>query len=92
MFGADSIMYVTIIRWDAKYAVLATSVTVELSYALKSGTTAETLWTHRQTMVYSPQAANAGNKRSFGSAGKRDLGQQSRTGLAGRPLRRSVQV
>ncbi|MBB5460813.1 hypothetical protein HDG33_004480 [Paraburkholderia sp. Cpub6] len=53
-------MYVTINRWDAKYAVLATLVTVELSYALKSGTTAETLWTHRQTMVYSPQAANAG--------------------------------
>ncbi|SAL60150.1 DUF799 domain-containing protein [Caballeronia humi] len=61
MFGTDSIMYVTINRWDAKYAVLATSVTVELVYALKSGTTGETLWTHRQTMVYSPQAASAGN-------------------------------
>lgn len=61
MFGADSIMYITINRWDAKYAVLATSVTVDLSYALKSGTTGETLWTHKQTMVYSPQATNAGN-------------------------------
>jgi hypothetical protein len=61
MFGADSIMYITINRWDAQYAVLATSVTVDLSYALKSGTTGETLWTHKQTMVYSPQASTAGN-------------------------------
>jgi hypothetical protein len=61
MFGADSIMYITINRWDAKYAILATSVTVELSYVLKSGTTGETLWTYKQAMVYSPQAANAGN-------------------------------
>ena len=61
MFGADSIMYITINRWDAKYAVLATSVTVDLNYALKSGTTGETLWTHKQTMVYSPQASTAGN-------------------------------
>lgn len=61
MFGADSIMYITIDRWDAKYAVLATSVTVELDYALKSGTTGEILWTHNQKLVYSPQAAGAGN-------------------------------
>jgi len=61
MFGADSIMYITINRWDAKYAILATAVTVDLSYALKSGTTGETLWTHNQTMVYQPQAASAGN-------------------------------
>ena len=44
-------MYITINRSDAQYAVLATSVTVDLSYALKSGTTAETLWTHGQPMV-----------------------------------------
>jgi hypothetical protein len=35
-FGADAILYVAITRWDAQYAVLATTVTVELSYRLVS--------------------------------------------------------
>jgi hypothetical protein len=61
MFGADAVMYITINRWDARYAILATSVTVNLSYALKSGTTGEALWTHTQNIVYSPQATNTGN-------------------------------
>jgi hypothetical protein len=61
MFGADSIMYITINRWDAQYAVIKTTVTVELDYALKSGTTGETLWTDHQKLAYSPQTVNAGN-------------------------------
>jgi len=31
LFGADAVMYITIERWDARYAVLSTAVTVELS-------------------------------------------------------------
>jgi hypothetical protein len=61
MFGADSIMYITIDRWDARYVVLSTSVTVELDYALKSGTTGETLWTHHQQLVYTPKTNDTGN-------------------------------
>lgn len=34
MFGADSILYVTINKWDAKYVVLATTVTVDLTYRM----------------------------------------------------------
>lgn len=61
LFGADSVLYVSIERWDAKYAVLATTVTVQLSYELKSGKTGEVLWSNQQTMVYSPQANSTGN-------------------------------
>jgi hypothetical protein len=36
IFGADAMLYVTIERWDAKYLVLSTHVTVALTYVLKS--------------------------------------------------------
>jgi hypothetical protein len=60
MFGTDSILYVTIDRWDAQYAVINTSVTVGLGYVLKSGTTGETLWAHKEQMTYSPEAPVSG--------------------------------
>jgi hypothetical protein len=41
MFGADSVLYIAIERWDAKYVVVATQVTVEFSYVLKDGRTGD---------------------------------------------------
>jgi hypothetical protein len=60
IFGADAILYISIERWDAKYAVLATAVTVELSYTLKSAHSGEELWNSHQTVVYQPQQNNGG--------------------------------
>jgi hypothetical protein len=60
LFGADAVMYISIERWDAKYAVLATSVTVELTYSLKSTHTGQELWKNRQALVYSPQRSSSG--------------------------------
>jgi hypothetical protein len=60
LFGADAIMYISIERWEAKYVVLTTKVTVELDYTLKSAKTGSVLWTNHQVMVYQPQASNAG--------------------------------
>jgi hypothetical protein len=54
LFDADSVMYISINRWEAKYAVLTTVVTVELDYALKSGKSGETLWKNHQILTYSP--------------------------------------
>jgi hypothetical protein len=39
LFGADAVMYIAIERWDAKYVLLATTVTVELNYTIKSAHT-----------------------------------------------------
>ena len=52
LFDADAVLYVTILRWDAQYAVLTTSVTVEFEYRLvyRDGTE---IWKVRQRMVYS---------------------------------------
>ncbi len=61
LFGADAILYVCIEKWDAKYMLLSTQVTVELSYLIKDGSTGEELWQHREAMVYVPQNSSSGN-------------------------------
>ncbi len=60
LFGADSVLYVSIERWDAKYMVIATKVTVSLKYLLKDAKTGETLWEDAETMVYNSNQNNQG--------------------------------
>jgi hypothetical protein len=60
LFGTDAVMYIAIERWDAKYVVLATTVTVELTYTIKSAHTGEQLWANRQKVVYNPQQNGGG--------------------------------
>lgn len=57
LFGADTVLYVTINRWDAQYAVLTTVVTVDFDYRIvnKDGTE---LWTTKQKMQYKPDNRN----------------------------------
>ena len=61
LFGADSVMYVSIERWDAKYALVSTTVTVEFKYTLKDGHTGQELWSSDQRIVYQPQGSSSGN-------------------------------
>lgn len=60
LFGADAILYVQIERWDARYVVLATTVTVDFDYKLvaKDGTE---IWKARQQMQYTPQVQSSGS-------------------------------
>lgn len=60
LFGADAVMYISIERWDARYAVFSTSVTVELNYVIKSTHTGAELWKNHQIIVYTPQQSNQG--------------------------------
>lgn len=60
LFGADAVLFVTIERWDAQYAVLSTTVTVAFDYRMVARDGSE-IWTHRQAMVYAPQSSNSGN-------------------------------
>ncbi|HET6414021.1 MAG TPA: GNA1162 family protein [Anaeromyxobacter sp.] len=62
LFGADSVLYVTIESWAAKYLVLNTSVVVSFDYVLKDGKTGATLWSEHRTAQYS-----SGNGSSSGS-------------------------
>lgn len=61
LFGADCVLYISIERWDAQYAVLTTTVTVALNYTLKDGDTGQTIWATDQSIVYQPQSTSSGN-------------------------------
>lgn len=61
LFGADAALYISIERWDAQYLLLTTTVTVELSYILKSGVTGDVIWQDKQTRQYSPQSSSGGH-------------------------------
>jgi hypothetical protein len=60
LFGADAVLYVTVARWDAQYALITTMVTVEFDYRLvaKDGTE---IWANTQRLQYAPQQTNTGN-------------------------------
>jgi hypothetical protein len=61
LFSADTVLYVTITNWEAKYLVFATTVTVGFEYVLKDGRTGETIWSSSQVMNYTPQTQSSGN-------------------------------
>jgi hypothetical protein len=60
LFSADAVLFVTINRWDAQYAIFATTVTVDFDYRMvaKDGTE---IWTDKQRLAYSPQQQNGGS-------------------------------
>lgn len=60
LFGADAVLYVKINQWDAKYAFIATTVTVDFDYRMVGKDGAE-IWKEHKTMVYSPQNTNSGS-------------------------------
>lgn len=57
LFGCDTVLYVTIQRWESQYVVLSSTTSVEFDYTLKSCETGETLWSDNQAMVYSPDSS-----------------------------------
>ncbi len=61
LFGADTILYITIDQWTAQYAVFSTSVQVAFTYSLKSGKTGEEIWKSKESMTYVPQSQSSGN-------------------------------
>ena len=60
LFDADAILYVTINRWDAQYAIFSTQVTVEFDYRIVSRDGTE-IWNENKRMVYAPQNNSSGS-------------------------------
>ena len=46
-FGADAVLYITIDKWDSTYVVLASRVSVWISYRLVATRSGVTLWQYR---------------------------------------------
>ena len=61
LFGCDSVLFITIQRWDSQYMVLATQTTVSFEYTLKSCKTGKLLWQDTQQLVYTPHSNSSGN-------------------------------
>ncbi|MES1981604.1 MAG: GNA1162 family protein [Pseudomonadota bacterium] len=59
LFGADAVLYITINRWDAQYAFITTTVTVDFDYRIVSKDGTE-IWKAHKTMQYTPQNSNTG--------------------------------
>lgn len=59
-FGADSVLYVTINKWDTNYIVLAANVTVGISYVLVSTKTDEILWSYDHQIVVDTAGDSSG--------------------------------
>ncbi len=60
MFGADSILAVTIFKWDTNYFVVGGNVTVELECTITSTKSGNVLWNQRKEYVV-PTGSNSGN-------------------------------
>jgi hypothetical protein len=60
LFSADAVLYVSINRWDAQYAFITTTVTVEFDYRLVSKDGTE-IWKESKRMQYQPQNNNSGS-------------------------------
>lgn len=50
MFGADSVLFVSINRWNTSYYVIGGNVTVGLAYELKSTKSGDTLWQYQDEL------------------------------------------
>lgn len=60
MFGTDSVLSVTIHKWDTNYFVLGGNITVELECTITSTKTSNVLWNQRKTYVV-PTTSSSGN-------------------------------
>jgi hypothetical protein len=59
-FGADAVLYVTLLKWNTQYFITSGSVTVQAACELKSTTTGEVLWYYDEEVVVSTEGTNAG--------------------------------
>lgn len=61
VFGADTILYVTILDWTTTYVILSSSVSVKARYRLVNAKTGEEIWIDANEVVHVPQAQQAGH-------------------------------
>jgi len=59
-FGADTVLFTTINKWDVSYAVIASSLTVSISSKIVSTKTNEVLWRYTGTVVVDLSGGNGG--------------------------------
>lgn len=59
-FGADAVMYVTILKWDTQYLITSGSVSVKIACELKSTTTGDVLWFYDEVVSVNTSGDSGG--------------------------------
>lgn len=59
LFGSDAVLYVAIKQWDAQFAFITTTVTVDFEYRLVSKDGTE-IWKEEKKLQYQPQNNSGG--------------------------------
>lgn len=59
-FGADTVLFTRIKKWDLSYAVLAANLTIQIEAKIMSTRTSEELWTYVGTVVVDLGGGNSG--------------------------------
>ncbi len=59
LLGADAVLYITLHTWDTSYAVLASGVTVAMTYQLVDTSTGATLWKDDAKRTIQSQASGS---------------------------------
>ena len=67
VFGADSILYVTITDWTTSYVVLASNIIVGAEYRLVDAATGDVLWTHKERVVHDSSGGGGGGGGLIGA-------------------------
>jgi hypothetical protein len=60
LFGADAVLYMVIQKWEAKWILLSTTVTVEFEYTMRDAKTGTVIWRDKRTMQYSSDSGGGG--------------------------------
>lgn len=60
LFGADAVLFVTIMDWSTKYILLSSSVVVHMQYELKDTRTGLGLWQREQEIVHNSGGGGGG--------------------------------
>ena len=59
-FGADTVLFTHIKKWDLSYMVLSSKLTIEIEAKIMSTKTSEELWKYRGTVVVDLSGGNGG--------------------------------
>jgi len=59
-FGADAVLYISILKWNTKYLVIAANVTVSVKFLLKSTVTGDVIWKYDGTITVDTSGSDAG--------------------------------
>lgn len=60
LFGADAVLYIVVQKWESRWVLISTTVTVDVTYTLRDGKTGTILWEAHQAAQYTSDSGGGG--------------------------------